>query len=72
MTFNYLRAERPPVTETSPPTRYDGLLAAMPASVVGGAAAGWWSTVPFALGLGAGSVLAGLVVLVSLFVVPPQ
>ncbi|CAI50580.1 uncharacterized protein NP_4978A [Natronomonas pharaonis DSM 2160] len=53
------------------PTRYDGLLAAMPASMAGGAAAGWWSTAPLAAGLGLGSAVAAAFVAVSLFVVPP-
>ncbi len=54
------------------PTRYDGLLAAMPASVVIGIAAGWWSTLSTAAGIGAGGVLAALVVVITLFVVPPE
>jgi hypothetical protein len=72
MRFNYLRAQLPDVTTRSTPTRYDGLLAAMPASVAGGAAAGWLLAIPLALGIGIGSLLAALFVLVSLFVVPPQ
>jgi hypothetical protein len=60
------------VPTKSTPTRYDGLLAAMPASVAGGAAAGWLLAIPLALGIGIGSLLAALFVLVSLFVVPPQ
>lgn len=54
------------------PTRYDGLLAAMPASVAAGVAVGWWSTLSTAVGLGVGGVLGALVVTVSLFVVPPK
>ncbi len=53
-------------------TRYDGLLAAMPASVAGGAAAGWWSTLSTVVGIGAGGAVAALLVAVSLFVVPPS
>lgn len=60
------------MTETPTPTRYDGLLAAMPASVAGGAAAGWLLAVPYLLGLGLGGVLAGVFLAVSLFVVPPE
>lgn len=60
------------MTDAPGPTRYDGLLAAMPASVAGGAAAGWMLAIPFALGVGAGTVLAALFVVVSLFVVPPE
>ena len=44
----------------------------MPASVAGGAAAGWLLAIPLVLGLGIGSALAACLVLVSLFVVPPQ
>lgn len=72
MTFNYLRDERPYVTEAPTPTRYDGLLAALPASIAGGAAAGWASAVPMLAGIGAGGIVAALFVSVSLFVVPPQ
>jgi hypothetical protein len=54
------------------PTRYDGLLAAMPASVMGGVAAGWWSTLSTVAGVGAGGALAAFFVVVSLFVVPPE
>lgn len=50
---------------------YDGLLAAMPASVVIGAIVGWLGAVPITVGLVAGSLLAGILVVVSLFVVPP-
>ena len=44
----------------------------MPASVAGGAAAGWLLAIPLILGIGLGSLLAALFVVVSLFVVPPQ
>ena len=54
------------------PTRYDGMLAAMPVPVVAGAAAGWGLAIPYAVGVGLGSLLAGLLVVVSLFVVPPE
>ena len=54
------------------PTRYDGLLAAMPASVAGGALAGWLLAIPTAVGVGLGSVLASVFVALSLFVVPPE
>jgi hypothetical protein len=60
------------VTETPTPTRYDGLLAAMPASVVGGAAAGWALAVPLLVGLSVGSLLAACFIAISLFVVPPE
>jgi hypothetical protein len=56
----------------SPPTRYDGLLAAMPASVVGGVVAGWWSTLSTIAGIGIGGAIAAGLVVVSLFVVPPE
>jgi len=54
------------------PTRYDGLLAAIPLPVAGGAVAGWLSAVPSALAVGVGSAVAGLFVVLSLFVVPPE
>ena len=60
------------MTTNTTPTCYDGLLAAMPASVAGGAVAGWLLAIPLAVGVGLGSALAALFVLVSLFVVPPQ
>jgi hypothetical protein len=44
----------------------------MPASVAGGAALAWEFAIPLAIGVGAGSALAALFVLFSLFVVPPQ
>lgn len=76
MKFNYLGAQPARVNGSDPdstgPLHYDGLLAAMPASVAGGAAAGWLLAVPFTLGVGLGSLLAALFVLVSLFVVPPE
>ncbi|MDR9431421.1 MAG: hypothetical protein RI568_12090 [Natronomonas sp.] len=52
-------------------TRHDGLLAAISASLAGGAAAGWLSTIPTLAGVGAGGFVATLFVLTSLFVVPP-
>lgn len=74
MTFNYLRAEHRYVPETLPrmPTRYDGLLAAVPISVAIGVAAGWWSTLSTVAGIGAGGIVATLLVAISLFVVPPE
>lgn len=51
---------------------YDGLLAAMPASVISGAIVGWLAAIPITVGLLAGSLLAGAFVIVSLFVVPPD
>lgn len=50
---------------------YDGLLAAMPASVIGGAIVGWIGAIPITVGLFVGCLLAGVLMLVSLFVVPP-
>lgn len=50
---------------------YDGLLAAIPVTMAGGAAAGWLAAVPLTVGVFAGSLLAGLLTFVSLFVVPP-
>lgn len=60
------------MTEIDSPTRYDGLLAAMPASMAGGTAAGVWLAIPLRLGVGVGGLLAALFVLLSLFVVSPQ
>jgi hypothetical protein len=60
------------MTEIETPTRYDGLLAAMPASVAGGTAAGLWLTIPLRIGIGVGGVVAGFLVLVSLFHMSPQ
>ncbi|WP_254840624.1 hypothetical protein [Natronomonas marina] len=54
------------------PTRYDGLLAAMPASVGVGVLAGWLMAIPMALGVGLGSALASVFVATSLFLVPPE
>lgn len=51
---------------------YDGLLAAVPVSVISGAIVGWSAAIPITVGLLAGSLLAGVFVLVSLFVVPPS
>lgn len=72
MRFNYLRTKPFHVRTNDAPTRYDGLLAAMPASIAGGAAVGWALAVPLIVGVGLGCLLAALFVLVSLFVVPPQ
>jgi hypothetical protein len=74
MRFNYLRSVGGGVPETPAPTltRYDGLLAAMPASVAGGVAAAWWSTLSVFAGIGVGGVVAAALVAVSLFVVPPE
>ena len=68
--FNYQGLVGPSMAEA--PTRYDGLLAAMPASVAGGALAGWLLAIPMAVGVGAGSALASVFVAASLFVVPPE
>jgi hypothetical protein len=54
------------------PTRYDGLLAALPVSVAGGVVAGWLSALSTVAGLGVGGVAAAALVAVSLFVVPPE
>jgi len=51
-------------------TRYDGLLAAMPVSVVGGTAAGWWLTIPLLAGVGIGSGVAVMMILVSIAMAP--
>lgn len=61
-----------PKQPISTPTRYDGLLAAMPVSVVGGVVAGWWSALSMIAGIGVGGVIAAALVVVSLFVVPPE
>jgi hypothetical protein len=61
------------VPESVPtPTRYDGLLAALPASVAGGVAAGCLSTLSTVAGLGVGGLAAAVLVAVSLFAVPPE
>jgi hypothetical protein len=39
---------------------------------LGGVALGWLLTIPLLVGLGLGSLLAGIFVAVSLFVVPPE
>jgi hypothetical protein len=44
----------------------------MPASLAGGAAAGWLLAIPLTLGVGVGSLLAACFVAISLFVVPPE
>lgn len=54
------------------PSRYDGLLAAMPAPVVLGVLAGWLLAIPMALAVGVGSAMASVFVVASLFVVPPE
>ncbi|TQQ81496.1 hypothetical protein [Halonotius roseus] len=51
-------------------TRYDGLLAAMPASVAGGTAAGWWLAIPLLAGLGVGAGVAAVMILVSIAMTP--
>ena len=51
-------------------TRYDGLLAAMPVSVVGGTAAGWWLTIPLLAGVGIGSGIAVMMILISVAMAP--
>ena len=61
-------SDRAPTTQTW----YDGLLAAMPASLAGGAVVGWLLAIPFALGIGAGSVLAAIFLGISMFVIPPN
>ena len=57
---------RPPL-----PTRYDGLLAAMPASVAGGAAAGWWLAIPLLAGVGVGAGVAAIMIGLSIAMAPP-
>ena len=59
--------DRAPTTQTW----YDGLLAAMPASLAGGAIVGWLLAIPFSFGIGAGSLVAALLLWVSMFVIPP-
>lgn len=51
-------------------TRYDGLLAAMPVSVAGGAAAGWWLAIPLLAGVGIGSGVAAGMIAVSIVMAP--
>lgn len=63
--------DQPIQTRTQGPTRYDGLLAALPAAIAGGTAAGWWLSVPTLMGIAAGGLVATLLVSISLFVVPP-
>ena len=60
------------MTEIAGATRYDGLLAAMPASVAGGTAAGLWLTIPLRVGIGLGGIVAGLFVFISLFHLSPK
>lgn len=50
---------------------YDKLLALIPVPLVLGVLAGWLDLVPLVLGLVVGSFLGGVLVFVSLFVVPP-
>lgn len=50
---------------------YDGLLAAIPASIAVGAIVGWLGAVSITVGLFAGSLLAGVLMFVLLFIVPP-
>jgi hypothetical protein len=70
MTFNYLRIGGRGVMEA--PTRYDGLLAALPVSLAGGTVAGWLSTAPTLAGVGAGGIVATVILAVSLFAAPPR
>ncbi|CCQ36321.1 uncharacterized protein Nmlp_2141 [Natronomonas moolapensis 8.8.11] len=58
-------------SSTPTPTWYDGLLAAMPTLLVGGAAVGWLSALPTVAGLAGGGLVAAVLVSVSLFIVPP-
>mgnify|MGYP007091086389 CR=1 FL=1 len=51
-------------------TRYDGLLAAMPVSVAGGTAAGWWLAIPLLAGVGIGSGVAVVMILISVAMTP--
>lgn len=51
-------------------TRYDGLLAAMPVSVAGGTAAGWWLAIPLLAGVGIGSGVAAVMILLSISMTP--
>jgi hypothetical protein len=51
-------------------TRYDGLLAAMPASVAGGTAAGWWLAIPLVAGVGVGAGVAAIMILLSIAMTP--
>ena len=51
-------------------TRYDGLLAAMPASVAGGTAAGWWLAIPLLAGVGVGAGIAATIILLSIATAP--
>ena len=51
-------------------TRYDGLLAAMPASVAGGTAAGWWLAIPLVTGVSVGAGVAAVMILLSIAMAP--
>jgi len=44
----------------------------MPASIAGGAAAGWWSALSTVAGIGVGGGVAALFVATSLFLMPPE
>lgn len=70
--FNYCQLHAYGMSEVPAPTHYDSLLAAMPASVAGGAAVGWILAIPVLAGMAVGGVLAGLMLAVSLFVMPPK
>jgi len=48
------------------------VLAALPVSLAGGATAGWLLSVPLALGVGVGGVLAAILLTLALFAAPPQ
>lgn len=74
MTFNYPQVKHGFVTEHTAqiPTRYDGLLALLPASIVSGIVSGWWSTFSTTAGIGAGGIVAAFFLAVSLFVIPPE
>jgi hypothetical protein len=51
-------------------TRYDGLLAAMPVSVVGGMAAGRWLAIPLLAGVGIGAGVAAVMIGISIALMP--
>lgn len=51
-------------------TYHDGLLAAIPVFVAGGAAAGWWLAIPLIAGVGVGSGVAAIMILLSIAVIP--
>lgn len=60
------------VVPSDAPTRYDYVLAALPAPVVAGVVAGYVSSLSVVGGLAAGSVVAFVVVAHLLFVNPPK